>query len=155
MAEETNAQTPENEAPETDWEAKYKAMREHSREWERKAKANEAAATELEQLKAASLTEQEKAVKRAEKAEAELARMRADAQKRTDADEMAAKTGIPAALLMHCADREDMEAFAKEWDAQHHVPAASPAPESRVVRTQDPNASTRDQFAEFASSFFH
>lgn len=42
----------------TDWKA-------HSREWEKRAKANSDAATELEKLKAANMSEQEKAVKAA------------------------------------------------------------------------------------------
>ncbi|MFI6279649.1 hypothetical protein [Streptomyces sp. NPDC050988] len=45
----------------TDWKA-------HSREWEKRAKANADAATELEKLKAANMSEQEKAVTEAEKA---------------------------------------------------------------------------------------
>lgn len=45
----------------TDWKA-------HSREWEKRAKANANAATELEKLKAANMSEQEKAVTEAEKA---------------------------------------------------------------------------------------
>lgn len=157
MAEETNVQSTETQEPETteavDWEAKYKAMREHSREWERKAKANEGAAKELEQLREASLTEQERAIKRAETAEAELEKLRGEAQRRLDAQEMSETTGIPVSLLMHCADRADMETFASEWAAEHHVPAASPAPESRVVRGGEAAASTRDLFAEFVANF--
>mgnify|MGYP004530823957 FL=1 len=34
----------------TDWEAKYNEMKQHSREWERKAKANKEAADELASL---------------------------------------------------------------------------------------------------------
>lgn len=52
----------------TDWEAKYRETLAHSREWEKRAKANNGAADELEKLKAASMTEQEKAVAAAEKA---------------------------------------------------------------------------------------
>ncbi|MFE0036829.1 hypothetical protein [Streptomyces sp. NPDC059015] len=53
---------------ETDWEAKYREALGHSREWEKRAKANSGAADELEKLKAANMTEQEKAVAAAEKA---------------------------------------------------------------------------------------
>ncbi len=52
----------------TDWEAKYKETLAHSREWEKRAKANSTAAEELEKLKNAQMTEQEKAVAAAEKA---------------------------------------------------------------------------------------
>ncbi|MFH8717243.1 hypothetical protein [Streptomyces zaomyceticus] len=51
-----------------DWESKYREAVGHSREWERRAKDNKAAATELEQLKAANMSDQEKAVAAAEKA---------------------------------------------------------------------------------------
>lgn len=153
MAEETNAQTTQTEADqpeatETDWKAKYESMRKHARDWEAKAKANQGAADELEQLRAASMTEQEKAIQRAEKAEAELAQMRSAAQKRTDADELSAQTGIPAALLMHCADREDMEAFAKEFLSETKVPTAPQGPQSRVVRDDGAKRTSAERFAE-------
>lgn len=158
MADEKEVQATEDEATqagETDWEAKYKAMREHSREWERKAKANEGAARELEQLRESTMTEQEKAVRRAEKAEAELRKLKADAQRRVDADEVSAKTGIPARLLMHCSDRADMEAFAAEFEADTHVPAATPAPESRIVRPDGAKPSNRDLFAQLLGGSFN
>lgn len=50
--------TPEP-APETDWKAE-------ARKWEKRAKENNTAVTELEQLKAAQMTEQERAVAEAE-----------------------------------------------------------------------------------------
>ncbi|CAM5589518.1 hypothetical protein [Streptomyces purpurascens] len=52
----------------TDWEAKYREVLGHSREWEKRAKANNTAAEELEKLKQQNMTEQEKAVAAAEKA---------------------------------------------------------------------------------------
>ncbi|MEV6105707.1 hypothetical protein AB0M28_13465 [Streptomyces sp. NPDC051940] len=52
----------------TDWEAKYREAMGHSREWEKRAKANSGAAEELEKLKQQNMTEQEKAVAAAEKA---------------------------------------------------------------------------------------
>ncbi|MFD0078938.1 hypothetical protein ACFVIY_41995 [Streptomyces sp. NPDC127166] len=52
----------------TDWEAKYREAVSHSRDWEKHAKENKNAATELEPLKAAAMTEQEKALAEAEKA---------------------------------------------------------------------------------------
>ncbi len=53
----------------------------HSREWEKRAKANKNAADELEALKESTLSETEKANKRAEKAEAELAAFKSEQQK--------------------------------------------------------------------------
>ena len=72
-----NDNAPEVDETPTDWQAKYEAMRAHSREWEAKAKANKAAADELEQIKAAQMTEQEKLTARAEAAEAKLAELEA------------------------------------------------------------------------------
>ena len=44
-----------------DWKAKYEAMREHMREWEKKAKANQEAADKLKQLEEDGKSEVEKA----------------------------------------------------------------------------------------------
>ncbi len=77
----------------------------HSREWEKRAKANKNAADELEALKESTLSETEKANKRAEKAEAELAAFKSEQQKadwRTSASE---QYGVPAELLH--GDTED------------------------------------------------
>lgn len=64
----------------TDWEAKYKETLAHSREWEKRAKANSGASEELEKLRAASMTEQEKAVAAAEKAGRTAAAQEAQAE---------------------------------------------------------------------------
>lgn len=61
------AATPPAPAQGEDWEAKYREATEHSRKWEKRAKENSGALTELETLRAANLTEQEKAVAAAEK----------------------------------------------------------------------------------------
>ncbi len=62
MAEE--AATEQLEGNETDWQAKYEAMKSHAREWEKKAKENQGAASELEKLKEEQLSEIEKAQNR-------------------------------------------------------------------------------------------
>lgn len=110
MAEEAKAQeqqveqveNPEGSEPEgkpTDWQAKYEAARAHSREWEKKAKANKEAADELEKLKAEQMTEQEKAVKRAEKAEAELQQLKAEAERAKTVASVADKANVPAEVV--------------------------------------------------------
>lgn len=141
MAEETQAQETTEQAeaqPETDWQAKYEAMREHMRDWERKAKANQSAADELEKLKTEQMTEQEKANARAEKAEAELAELKAAAQKAQDAQEIASADGVPLWMLEFCSDREAMEAFAKKFKAEQPVVhAAATATSSRIVRESE------------------
>ena len=81
MADETaeQAESPKAEAAEqpTDWEAKYRAAIEHSREWERKAKANKGAAEELEKLKTSQMTDLERAQREVKEAKAKLAELEA------------------------------------------------------------------------------
>lgn len=71
----------------------------HSREWEKRAKMNKNAADELEALKESTLSETEKANKRADKAEAELATFKADRQKAEWRSTASEKYGVPAELL--------------------------------------------------------
>ena len=102
MAEETQAQAPEQQASEvdnTDWRAKYEAMRAHSREWEKKAKENQGAADELEKLREAQATEQEKATRRAERAEAELNELKAKAERAETVASVADKANVPAEVV--------------------------------------------------------
>ena len=103
MAEEasTAAQEPVDNPTEetTDWKAKYEAMRTHSREWEKQAKANKEAADELEKLKAEQMTEQDKAVKRAEKAEAELQALKEKAERAETVASVADKANVPAEVV--------------------------------------------------------
>ena len=70
MAETPDVIEQPNDGESVDWEAKYKAMQQHSREWEKLAKANKGAAEELERMKNAQMSEQEKANARADAAEA-------------------------------------------------------------------------------------
>ena len=57
---DTQQVDPNGDTAHVDWEAKYNEMKQHSREWERKAKANKDAADELAALKEAQMSEQEK-----------------------------------------------------------------------------------------------
>lgn len=116
MAEEANeaqasAQAQEAGKP-TDWQAKYEAMRQHSREWERKAKENQGAADELEKLRESQQTEQEKAVKRAEKAEAELSELKARAARAETVAKVAEAAGVPAEVvdMLNGSDEGELEA---------------------------------------------
>lgn len=137
MAEETTAaETQQAEQTETvDWQAKYEAMRQHARDWEKQAKANKGAAEELEKLKAEQMTEQEKAVARAEKAEAELAQIQAEQQRAADAAKVAKSAGVPVELLEFLPDKETMERFAKTYaETLPDVHAAAGTSGSRVIR---------------------
>lgn len=132
---------------ETDWKAE-------ARKWEARAKENKAAAQELEALKQAQMSEQEKMLARAEKAEGELKQLKAERQHAMDVREVAEATGVPAGLLECCADRAAMEQMAKAYEADR-APAAPKAPAQRIVRDSSGAASTRDEFAEFASQFLN
>ena len=153
MAEETTAAEPQEQteqtAKEVDWQAKYEAMRQHARDWEKQAKANKGAADELEKLKAEQMTEQEKAVARAEKAEAKLAKLEAEAQRAQDVADVADETGVPPVLLGFCADREAMERFAAEYAKANPVHTA-PRTSGASVVGEVAKPSNGDVFARFA-----
>ena len=141
------------EAETVDWQAKYEEMRGHMRDWEKKAKANQSAADELEQLKAAQMTEQEKANARADKAEAELEALKAEAAKVEAARSIANETNVPFDLLMYCKDADAMTEFAKKFQAeQPAVHAAGSAQKSRVTREGTP--SKGDIFAAAVQDLF-
>lgn len=158
MDEQTTAnETAEQEQPqqgaeqpqgsEVDWKAE-------ARKWERYAKENKAARDELDALKAAQMTEQEKLVKRAEDAERRLAEANAAIQHSKDVAEVAAESGVPASLLEFCADRDAMEAFAKQYGgAQQAVHAAAPAPATRIARPADVRKTNAEAFAEMFKDF--
>lgn len=144
MADENKATTP---ADTTDWKAKYEAMRQHSREWESKAKANQSAADELEKLKADSQTEQEKALERAQRAEAELEKLKADAERAKTVAEVAAGSGIAPEVVQMLSGR-DAEELQGQVDRIKQVLLQAP------TRTDDGGGksvakkSNADRFAE-------
>lgn len=82
----------EPKAEETDWKAQ-------ARKWEERAKANKDAAEELEKLKEAQMSEQEKAAKHTKELEAKLATYEAERQQHEWRVQVAKKTGVPADLL--------------------------------------------------------
>jgi (p)ppGpp synthase/HD superfamily hydrolase len=111
-------------------------MRTHAREWESKAKANKDAADELEKLRAANLSEQEKAIARAESAESELRQLRASAERAEMYARVASRSGLPLEVIQALngmdEDLEDIanrqyereyeskvEAFYPDEDARH------------------------------------
>ena len=148
-AEEVATNEVEQDVETTDYKAKYEAMRQHSREWEKRAKENAAAADELEALKQAQLTEQEKANARAEKAESELAALKAEAKRKEDARAIANETGVPLELLEYCADKDAMERFVSDYkDQQPTVHAAGKAKASQVVTGSKATVSQEGQFVK-------
>lgn len=151
QAEQVQAANEVDEKP-TDWQAKYEAMRQHSREWEAKAKANKAAADELEQIKAAQMTEQEKLTARAEAAEAKLAELEAAKAHADAAQAIAKETGVPVELLSYCTDETAMREFAEKY-AEKKPPVAPSAAATRVIHG-DEKRSSADVFAEFMKQSF-
>lgn len=153
MAEETTEAVETTEEPQgteqVDYEAKWREAVQQSRKWEERAKSNKEKADRWDQYEQEGLSEAEKATKRAEKAEAELEKLKAEGQRQRDAAEVSEETGVPVRLLLHCRDREDMEAFAKEFAGETKLPAAPDAPRSRVVRGGEAPMSTRDRFASY------
>ena len=150
MAEETTTAQEVAEGTEgTDWKAKYEEMRGHMRDWEKKAKANQSAADELEKLRAEQMTEQEKERQRAEKAETELAALKAEKARTEAALRIAKEAGVPLDLLMFCADEEAMSDFAEKYTADSRIPSAPSATNvSRIIKGDGGKPSTRDQFAK-------
>lgn len=126
----------------TDWKAE-------ARKWEQRAKENAKAADELAELRAAQMTEAEKAAAHLAEVESELAALRAEKQRAEDAAEVSKETGVPASLLLYCKSRDDMAAFAAEYGetkgAQNPAPAA---PKSRI-ETGGGKVSAADSFAAY------
>lgn len=138
--EVTQAEEPQGaEVKETDWKAE-------ARKWESRAKKSEQAAVELEMLKAAQMSEQEKAEARAAKAEAELAELKAEQERSSAARELSSEYGVPVQLLEYCSNRESMVRFISDYKAQATpVHAASTSSQRRIVN--DGSVANRDKFA--------
>lgn len=126
----------------TDWKAE-------ARKWEKYAKKAQAAEKELEELKAAQMSEQEKANARAEAAESELAALKAEKAKNDAARKLASETGVPFEMLMFCKDEDAMSEFAKTYAKQSHVSSAPKATNgSRIIRGNEQKPTTKEQFAQ-------
>lgn len=106
----------ESAADTTDWKAKFETERAHSREWEKRAKANSSAASELEKLRDAGRSDLEKATARAEKAEKALADYRHAADVSGWKAAAAKASGVPVELL-HGDTEEDITASANALKA--------------------------------------
>lgn len=128
--------------PRTDWKAE-------ARKWENLAKKGKAAEEELAKLKEAQMTEQEKANARAEKAEAELAAMKAENERMVAARDLSAKEGVPLDLLEYVS-ADKMESFCKAYKAaQLQVHSAAPASFTRIVK-EGGKVDPKDAFIAFA-----
>lgn len=127
----------------TDWKAE-------ARKWEQRAKENKAASDELEAIKAAQMTEAEKAAAHLKEVEAELQALKAESQKRADVEAVSKATGVPASLLSYCTDREAMDAFAAEYAAANpHKSAAPAAPTARIAGGAGARPTASEEWAAY------
>lgn len=158
MAEEMHegaTQETEQAEVETDWQAKYESMREHMRDWEKKAKANQSAADELERLKAEQMTEQEKLEKRAVDAESELAQLKAESERYEAARKVASETGVPFDLLMYCSDAESMAEFAGKYKSeQPAIHTAARTSGTRIHMGEGDKRNNAQVFADVVADLF-
>ncbi|MCH9274994.1 helicase [Bifidobacterium amazonense] len=94
-----NVQEPHGEQS-TDWEAKYREAVSHSREWEKRAKDNKAAADELQQLKESQMSEQQKNEARTARLQKELDQLKAEKQASEWRAQVVEESGLPANLIV-------------------------------------------------------
>ena len=122
---------PNGNGEEIDWEAKYKEALGHSRDWEKKAKANKAAADELEKLKESQMSETEKAAKRTQELEAQVAAYKAKEQQAEWKTQVSAKTGVPADVI----EGDSLEAMQSHAKRIHEL--LNPKPKAPAVHGAD------------------
>lgn len=150
MADETttqNDQTTGETEESVDWKAKYEEMRKHARGWEEKAKANKGAADELEKLKAQNLSEQEKAIARAEKAEAELQQLKANAERADMCARVASKTKLPLEVVQ-TLNGEDEDSLTQQATALKKLLPNYPNREDDGGGNTNAKKTNADRFAE-------
>lgn len=113
MADEDGVMGQETEPNgEVDWEAKYNELLGHSRDWEKKAKANKEAAEKLARLEDAKQTDAEKLASLEKRLEA---KERAEARAALAA-KIAKEKGVPADLIAG-DDEESMATWADKLKA--------------------------------------
>lgn len=156
--EQGNGSTEPNGAAAVDYEAKYNELLRHSREWERKAKANKDAADELKKLKDAQLTEAERMQKELDEYKAAAQRLQDEKDRAGWVRGAAEKTGVDASILeLVSADgQDDLEAkaelIAKAMGAGN--PATVPVVIGDGAHAQQPASGTpAADFAEMMKSF--
>lgn len=98
--EEPNGQEPtEPQTEPTDYEAMYKEAIKHSREWEKRAKANKGAADELAELKRSQMSEIERAQAERDELKAQVDAFKAKEERAAWIAEVAKETKVDAGLL--------------------------------------------------------
>ncbi|KFI97820.1 capsid assembly scaffolding protein Gp46 family protein [Bifidobacterium stellenboschense] len=158
MAEEANtadqsqdAGKPHGESTPTDWEAKYREVLSHSREWEKRAKDNKAAADELQQLKESQMSEQQKAEAKTARLQKELDQLKAEKQANEWRSQVAAETGLPSNLIVG----DSLEAMQEHAKAIGEYVASQSG--RRLPQVSDPGRQPNrapSDLQQFASSVF-
>lgn len=153
IQEQAQTAEPQGEAKtQTDWKAE-------ARKWEERAKKSLAAEEELAKLKQAQMTEQEKAIARAEEAETKLAQLEAEKARADAARRISGESGVPLSLLEFCTDEAAMEKFAALYKESQPQPepihAAARADGSRIVRNSGEQVSSKEAFMRFAAEQFN
>jgi small-conductance mechanosensitive channel len=145
MADETNQSQGEDQGgqqEEPDYKELYEQEKAHSRKWEKQAKANKAAADELERAQQAQKTADEKIAdltKRLDEKEKAEARQKL-------ASEVAAKKGVPADLIVG-EDEDEMN----EWaDRLLAYSKRKPAPKVEKPGSFDHGEGQTSELRDFA-----
>lgn len=151
---------PNGDTAHVDWEAKYNEMKQHSREWERKAKANKDAADELAALKEAQMSEQEKLQQQLADATARADALQAEKDKKQWVIEVSTETGVPSDLLelISASDRDDLMSKAEKLADKYSTKEQPTVPvvlgdgkHAEIKRT----GSAKDDFAQFMKNAFN
>lgn len=117
---------PNGDAPEVDYKAKYEEAIGHSRDWEKRAKQNKEAADELEQLREAQKSAEQKQAEKLADLERENQAFKLERQQQQWASEVAEQSGVPAAVLRG-STLEEIQAHADALKPAF-VKAAEPKP---------------------------
>ena len=164
--DETNKKMDEQTEPNgesaqsVDWEAKYNELKKHSREWERKAKANKDAADELAALKESQMSESEKLQKQLTDATARADELQAEKDRTEWVAEVSKATGVPADLLslISASDRDDLMSKAEGIKDRYSTANTATVP---VVLGDGKHAdiketgSAKDDFSRFMKTAFN
>lgn len=151
---------PDGDTAHVDWEAKYNEMKQHSREWERKSKANKEAADELAALKEAQMSEQEKLKKQLADAVARADALQAEKDKKQWVDEVSTETGVPSDLLelISASDRDDLMSKAEKLSGKYSTKEKPTVPvvlgDGKHAEIKHPGSAEED-FAQFMKNAFN
>lgn len=151
------AESPE---PEVDYRAKYEEMRGHAREWEKKARANESAAAELEKLKASQMSDMERIQKQYEDEKRRADGLQAEKDRAAWVARVSGETGVPSDLLslIEASSEEELSekaaGLAERYGSQRPKPQTVPVVlgDGRHADPEEPAGDfIREQFMKMRS----